>query len=96
MAISREEVEHIAHLARLTLTEEEITLYSKQLNDILKYIDKLNELDIDQIEPMSHVLDIINVMREDKHLPSLSREEVMANAPDHDNKHFKVPRVLKG
>ena len=96
MAISRKEVEHIAHLARLTLTEEEITLYSKQLNDILKYIDKLNELDIDQIEPMSHVLDIINVMREDKHLPSLSREEVMANAPDHDNKHFKVPRVLKG
>lgn len=96
MAISRKEVEHIAHLARLTLTEEEITLYSKQLNDILKYIDKLNELDVDQIEPMSHVLDIINVMREDKHLPSLSREEVMANAPDHDNEHFKVPRVLKG
>ncbi|MCK4813079.1 MAG: Asp-tRNA(Asn)/Glu-tRNA(Gln) amidotransferase subunit GatC [Candidatus Marinimicrobia bacterium] len=96
MAISRKEVEHIAHLARLTLTEEEITLYSKQLNDILKYIDKLNELDVDQVEPMSHVLDIINVMREDKHLPSLSREEVMANAPDHDNEHFKVPRVLKG
>ncbi len=96
MAISREEVEHIAYLARLTLTEEEITLYSKQLNNILKYIDKLNELDVDQVEPMSHVLDIINVMREDKHLPSLSREEVMANAPDHDGEHFKVPRVLKG
>lgn len=96
MAISREEVKHIAHLARLTLTEEEITLYSKQLNNILKYIDKLNELDVDQIEPMSHVLDIINVMREDKHLPSLSREEVMANAPDYDGEHFKVPRVLKG
>jgi aspartyl-tRNA(Asn)/glutamyl-tRNA(Gln) amidotransferase subunit C len=45
---------------------------------------------------MSHVLDIINVMREDKHLPSLSREDVMANAPDHDGEHFKVPRVVKG
>lgn len=96
MAISREEVIYIAGLARLTLTEEEINLYAQQLNDILGYIDQLNELDVDNIEPMSHVLDIVNVMREDKHLPSLTREEVMANAPDHDNEHFKVPRVVKG
>ncbi|MFA6618815.1 MAG: Asp-tRNA(Asn)/Glu-tRNA(Gln) amidotransferase subunit GatC [Candidatus Neomarinimicrobiota bacterium] len=95
MAISREEVQYIAGLARLTLNEEEIELYSKQLSDILAYIDQLNELDVENIEPMSHVLDMINVMREDKHLPSLSREEVMANAPDHDGEHFKVPRVVK-
>lgn len=95
MAISRKEVEYIAGLARLTLTEEEIELYSKQLSDILVYIDQLNELDIENVEPMSHVLDMINVMREDKHLPSLSRDEVMANAPDHDGEHFKVPRVVK-
>ncbi len=96
MAISREEVEYIAGLARLTLNEEEIELYSKQLSDILGYIDQLNELDVENVEPMSHVLDMINVMREDKHLPSLSRDEVMANAPDHDGEHFKVPRVVKG
>ncbi len=96
MAISRDEVKYIAGLARLTLTEDEITLYTQQLSDILGYIEQLNELDVDNVEPMSHVLDIINVMREDKYLPSLSREEVMANAPDHDGEHFKVPRVVKG
>ena len=96
MAISREEVTYIAGLARLTLTDAEIDLYAQQLSDILGYIEQLNELDVDDVEPMSHVLDIINVMREDKHLPSLSREEVMANAPDHDGEHFKVPRVVKG
>jgi aspartyl-tRNA(Asn)/glutamyl-tRNA(Gln) amidotransferase subunit C len=96
MAISRDEVKYIAGLARLTLSEDEITLYAQQLSDILGYIEQLNELDVDNVEPMSHVLDIINVMREDKHLPSLSREEVMANAPDHDGEHFKVPRVVKG
>lgn len=96
MAISREEVTYIAGLARLTLTDEEIELYAQQLSDILGYIEQLNELDVDNIEPMSHVLDIINVMREDKQLPSLTREEVMSNAPDHDGVHFKVPRVVKG
>jgi len=96
MAISREEVTYIAGLARLTLTDAEIELYAQQLSDILGYIEQLNELDVDTVEPMSHVLDIINVMREDKHLPSLSREEVLANAPDHDGEHFKVPRVVKG
>ena len=96
MAISRDEVKYIAGLARLTLTDAEIELYAQQLSDILGYIEQLNELDVEGVEPMSHVLDIINVMREDKHLPSLSREEVMANAPDHDGEHFKVPRVVKG
>lgn len=96
MAISRDEVTYIAGLARLTLTDAEIDLYAQQLSDILGYIEQLNELDVDNVEPMSHVLDIINVMREDKNLPSLSREEVMANAPEHDGEHFKVPRVVKG
>ncbi|MEA2078043.1 MAG: Asp-tRNA(Asn)/Glu-tRNA(Gln) amidotransferase subunit GatC [Candidatus Marinimicrobia bacterium] len=96
MTISQDEVKYIAGLAKLTLSEDEITLYTQQLSDILGYIEQLNELDVDNVEPMSHVLDIINVMREDKHLPSLSREEVMANAPDHDGEHFKVPRVVKG
>ncbi len=96
MALSRDEVIYIAGLARLTLSEEEIALYAKQLSDILGYIDQLKELNVDEVEPMSHVLDIVNVMRADKHLPSLNREDVMAIAPEHDAEHFKVPRVVKG
>ncbi len=95
MSISREEVRHIASLARLKLSEEEITLYTKQLSDIIGYVDQLKELDVENVKPMSHVLDMVNVMREDKALPSLSREEVFRNAPDHDNEHFNVPKVIK-
>ncbi|MFO7841003.1 MAG: Asp-tRNA(Asn)/Glu-tRNA(Gln) amidotransferase subunit GatC [Fidelibacterota bacterium] len=96
MPISREEVKHIASLARLKLSEEEITLYSRQLSDIITYVDKLKELNVDDVKTMSHVLDMVNVLREDKGLPSLSRKDVMKNAPSHDDENFKVPRVIKG
>lgn len=95
MAISQDEVRHIGRLARLTLTDGEVELYAKQLSEILEYVNLLDELDVEKVEPMSHVLDMVNVMREDKALPSLSREEVMKNAPDHDGTYFKVPRVIK-
>jgi len=95
MSISREEVLHIAKLARLSLSEEEITMYTHQLGDILNYVQKLNELNIDDVEPMKHILDMVNVLREDKDLPSLSREDVLKNAPEHDDEFFKVPRVLR-
>lgn len=95
MAISREEVVYIAKLAHLKLTEEEIVLYTKQLSDILTYVEQLQELDVDHVEPMSHVLNLVNVMREDRELPPLSRDEVLKNAPAHDGEHFKVPRVIK-
>ncbi|MDD3806563.1 MAG: Asp-tRNA(Asn)/Glu-tRNA(Gln) amidotransferase subunit GatC [Candidatus Marinimicrobia bacterium] len=95
MSISREEVLHIAKLARLSLTEEEVEMYTHQLGEILNYIQKLNELDVDNIEPMKHVLHIVNVLRDDKNLPSLSREDVLKNAPEHDGEYFKVPKVLK-
>lgn len=96
MPISREKVKHIASLARLKLSEEEITLYSRQLSDIITYVDKLKELNVDDVKTMSHVLDMVNVLREDKGLPSLSRKDVMKNAPSHDDENFKVPRVIKG
>lgn len=95
MSISRKEVLHIAKLARLSLSEAEISLYTHQLGDILNYIQKLNELDIDDVEPMKHVLDMVNVLREDKNCSSLSREDVLENAPEHDGVYFKVPRVLR-
>jgi aspartyl-tRNA(Asn)/glutamyl-tRNA(Gln) amidotransferase subunit C len=95
MAISREEVIYIAKLARLNLTEAEIGLYTRQLSDIIAYVEQLQELDVEDTEPMSHVLDLINVMREDKALPPLKRDEVLKNAASHDGMHFKVPRVIK-
>jgi aspartyl-tRNA(Asn)/glutamyl-tRNA(Gln) amidotransferase subunit C len=70
-------------------------MYTHQLGDILNYVQKLNELNIDDVEPMKHVLNMVNVLREDKELPSLSREDVLKNAPEHDKEFFKVPRVLR-
>ncbi|MDD3715911.1 MAG: Asp-tRNA(Asn)/Glu-tRNA(Gln) amidotransferase subunit GatC [Candidatus Marinimicrobia bacterium] len=95
MALSRKEVIYIAGLARLKLSEEEIERYTRQLSDILGYVEQLQELDVENVAPMSHVLDIVNVMREDKALPPLDREVVLANAAEHDGRHFKVPRVIK-
>lgn len=95
MTLSREEVIYIAALARLKLSEEEIERYTRQLSDILGYVEQLQELDVENVVPMSHVLDIVNVMREDRVLPPLSREAVLANAAEHDGRHFKVPRVIK-
>jgi aspartyl-tRNA(Asn)/glutamyl-tRNA(Gln) amidotransferase subunit C len=95
MAISRDDVLYIAKLARLSLTDEEIDLYTGQLGEILNYVQKLGELDIDDVEPMKHVLGLVNVLREDQNLPSLSREEILKNAPEHDGMYFNVPRVLR-
>ena len=96
MSISRKEVQHIASLARLRLSEEEIELYTAQLSDIISYVDQLKELDVENVDSMSHVLDLVNVMREDRELPPLSREDVMRNAPSFEDGLFKVPRVIKG
>lgn len=95
MKISKKEVEYVARLARLHLTEEEKDIYTDQLGKILEYIDKLNELDTDRTVPTSHVVDITNVLREDVTKPSLSREEVLSNAPEEQAGHFKVKKVLE-
>ncbi|MBN2982636.1 MULTISPECIES: Asp-tRNA(Asn)/Glu-tRNA(Gln) amidotransferase subunit GatC [Cohnella] len=95
MSISAKDVEHVANLARLTLTDEEKEQFAGQLSAILKYAEKLNELDTDGIEPTSHVLPLYNVMREDEVAPSLPIEKVMANAPEEEDGQFKVPSVLE-
>jgi len=93
--ITKKEVEYVARLARLRLTEEEKEKYTKQLGDILKYIDKLKELDTDKVEPTSHVLGLSNVFREDRVKPSLQQEEILANAPEVEASHFKVKKVIE-
>lgn len=95
MSISMQDVEHVAKLARLELTAEEKEVFNGQLNAILKYAEKLNELDTDGIEPTSHVLPVMNVMREDEVRPSLPIEKVLLNAPDEEDGQIKVPAVLE-
>ena len=94
MSIEVKDVEHVARLARLELSEEEKAQFTVQLNAILKYAEKLNELDTESIEPTSHVIPLMNVMREDEPRPSWPVEDVLKNAPDEEDGQFKVPAVL--
>ena len=95
MKISKKDVGHVARLARLRLTEEEKEKFGKQLNQILKYVEKLNELDTENVEPTSHVVPLQNVLREDEVKPSLPVEDVLSNAPDKKGNYFKVPRIIE-
>jgi aspartyl-tRNA(Asn)/glutamyl-tRNA(Gln) amidotransferase subunit C len=91
VAISRSEVLHVADLARLALTEEEIQRLGDQLNAILEAVGKVSELDLSGVEPMSHPLELVNVWAEDEPRPSLSLDEALANAPEREKSFFRVP-----
>ncbi len=95
MKITKEQVEYVANLAHLELTEKEKEIFTQQLDSILTYIEKLNELDTEDIKPISHVLPINNVFREDIVKSSLPLDKVLANAPDRKNSYFRVPRVIE-
>ena len=88
-------IDHLGRLARLALTEEEKVLFAGQLDNILKYVEKLNELDTAGVEPTSHVIALNNVMREDAPRPSLDREEALQNAPDKTDAFYRVPKILE-
>lgn len=91
MAISRDDVLHVAKLASLELTEDEIARLEVQLNDILAAVGKVSELDLSDVPPTSHPLDVVNVFRADVPRPSLPLDDVFANAPERDGDHFRVP-----
>jgi aspartyl-tRNA(Asn)/glutamyl-tRNA(Gln) amidotransferase subunit C len=95
MSIQVKDVEYVAKLARLNLSDEERETFTGQLNAILQYADKLNELNTDDIEPTTHVLHLSNVMREDVVMESLPQEKVFRNAPEEEDGQFKVPAVLE-
>ncbi len=95
MKISKEMVKHISLLSRLELKEDEIEMYQEQLSRILDYIEKLNEVNTDTVEPTSHVLSLNNVFRDDVVKPSISREEALRNAPDATDKFFRVPKIIE-
>ena len=89
------EIEHVALLARLKLSDDEKKLFSKQVGSIIDYIDKLDKLSTSEIEPTAHVLPIKNVFREDKLKPSLPREKALQNAPGKNNNFFRVPKIIE-
>ena len=91
MAISRDEVLHVARLARLALSDDEVDRLSAQLNAILEAVGKVSELDLADVEPTAHPLDLVNVWANDEPQESLSVEDALANAPDREAGFFRVP-----
>jgi len=90
-----EDVRKVAALARLSLSDEELATYGEQLTKILKYVEVLNEVDLDGVEPMPHAVELQNVFRQDVRQPSLDRSAALANAPKTDGKYFQVPQILE-
>lgn len=95
MKITREQVEHVARLARLELTEAEKELFTGQLDAILAYVDTLNELDTSGIVPTAHAVPMENAFRDDVVTPSIGTENALANAPDRSESFFRVPKVIE-
>ena len=93
MAITRDDVLHVARLARLELSDQEVERMCDQLSAILDAVGKVSELDLSGVEPTAHPLDLVNVLAEDEPRPSLPREEALANAPDPEDGFFGVPAV---
>lgn len=93
--ITREQVEHVARLARLDLADVDKERMRVQLDAILSYIDKLRELDTADVEPTSHAIRMTNVMREDETCPSFPGERMLANAPEQDGEFFRVPKIIE-
>ncbi len=95
MAVTKKDVVYIAKLARLELKEDEIDSYTGQLNQILDYMDKLNEVDTENVEPLLHPVENENVFREDVVKPVTSRDDALKNAPASNGEFFKVPKIIK-
>jgi aspartyl-tRNA(Asn)/glutamyl-tRNA(Gln) amidotransferase subunit C len=94
LPISREEVLHVATLARLRLSDDEIALFGEQLGDILQHIETLAELDLSGVAPAAQVIPLTNVLRDDATRPSLPRDDVLANAPMHEDGFLRVAPVF--
>jgi aspartyl-tRNA(Asn)/glutamyl-tRNA(Gln) amidotransferase subunit C len=94
MAITRQDVEKVALLARLQLSETELATMSEQLAEIVGYVDHLAQVNTDGVEPMAHAIERVNVFRDDRLVESLPRDEALAGAPHHDSRGYLVPAVL--
>ena len=94
MPVSVKDVQYIARLAKLRLSEQELPQMTQQLNKILEYMDQLNELDTEDVQPLAHPLQMGNVFREDVRQPSLKPEQALSNAPERKGNYFSVPKVV--
>lgn len=94
MSVTTKDVSYIAELARLRFTDEEMVTMTTELNNILHYVEKLNQVDTEGVAPLSSIHDQINVLREDVELPALGSSSVLLNAPDKQDRFFKVPKVI--
>lgn len=95
MKITKEQVEHVAHLARLNLSEEEIRHLTTDMEMILEFADQINEVTFDDVNATAHVIPITNVFRDDNLQPSMDREALLANAPSHEKGCYSVPKVVE-
>ncbi|MDD5252466.1 MAG: Asp-tRNA(Asn)/Glu-tRNA(Gln) amidotransferase subunit GatC [Candidatus Omnitrophota bacterium] len=95
MAIDKETVEYVAHLARIELKPEELERLSQQLHDIIGFIDQLSALDVEQVKPASHILPISNVLREDQPHACLTPDKALENAPSKIGNFFSVPKIIE-
>ncbi len=95
MKITSEKVKHVANLSRLYLSDDEIKIFCNQLNTIIEYVEQLNSLDTDNIEPTSHVIPLNNIMRDDILAASLPAENALKNAPDATEKFYRVPKIIE-
>ncbi len=93
--LTQQQVLHVARLSRLKLSSADVDRYSKQLSSILDYVGQLSEVNVEGLEPMAHPLPLHSVLREDKVMPSLPVEKVLANAPSKSGDFFAVPKVLE-
>lgn len=94
MAVSIDEVKHIAKLAKLKFSDDELEDFTHRFNDILKYMEMLNQVDTSNIEPLSHPVEMTNVFRDDKLNKSVSTDDALKNAPESDGEFFRVPKVI--
>ena len=94
MSVTIKDVEHVASLARLSFSEEEKQRLTSQLNEILEYMEQLNQLDTTKVEPLSQVIELSNAFRPDELKPTLTQEEALKNAPSKTDKFFRVPKVI--
>ena len=91
-----DDVKHVAKLARLSLTPDKLEKFAGQLESILHYVEKINQVDTSGVEPMAHALPVKNVLRDDRPEPGLPIDKVLQNAPETDDRFFKVPKVIGG
>lgn len=94
MSVTREKVDYIAQLARLSFTDAEADRMTEELNSILHYVEKLDEIDTEGVEPLSNIHDQKNVLRDDVERPSIPNAEALHNAPDRQDRFFRVPKVI--